>query len=66
MFPYSVKYNESEYDIWNNDLLYKIIPQCQNTFDFLDVGGNSENENQVFILLFIFFHNSYFVIFVFL
>ena len=32
MFPYRVKYTESEYDIQNNNLLYKIAPQCQNTY----------------------------------
>ena len=36
MFLYRVKYTESEYDIQNNDLLYKIDQQCQNTFEILD------------------------------
>ena len=36
MFPYTEKYTESESDIQNNDLLYKIDQQCQNTFDFLN------------------------------
>ena len=31
-----VKYTESESDIQNNSLLYKIDKQCQNTFDFLE------------------------------
>ena len=35
MFPYRVKYNASEYDIQNNDLLFKIDQQCQNTFEIL-------------------------------
>ena len=35
MFPYRVKYTESEYDIQNNNLLYKIDQQCQNTFEHL-------------------------------
>ena len=35
MVPYRVKYNESEYDIQNNDLWYKIDQQCQNTFEML-------------------------------
>ena len=30
MFPYRAKYTESEYDIQNNDLLYKIHQQHQN------------------------------------
>ena len=33
MFPYRVKYIESESDIQNIDLLYKIHQKCQNTFD---------------------------------
>ena len=32
MFLYRVEYNESESDIQNNDLSYKIDQQCQNTF----------------------------------
>ena len=35
MFLYRVKYNESEYDIQDNDLLYKIRPKCKNTFEIL-------------------------------
>ena len=35
MFPYTVKYTDSEYDIQNNDLLCKIDQQCQNTFELL-------------------------------
>ena len=35
MFPYRVKYTESEYDIQNNDLLYKIHQKHQNTFELL-------------------------------
>ena len=34
MFPYRVKYNESESDIQNNDLLYKTHQKYQNTFEF--------------------------------
>ena len=36
MFPYTVKYTEFEYYIQNNDLLYKIGPACQNTFEHLE------------------------------
>ena len=36
MFLYRVKYTESESDIQNNDLLYKIDQQCQNTFECLE------------------------------
>ena len=37
MFPYSIKYTESEYDIQNNDFLYKIRQKCQNTFEMLEM-----------------------------
>ena len=40
MFPYRVKYTESEYDIQNNDSLYKIDQQCQNTFEDFEHFGN--------------------------
>ena len=33
MFPYTVKYNESESDIQNKKLLYTIHHKCQNTFE---------------------------------
>ena len=33
MFPYRIKYTESEYDIQNNDLLYKIHTKHQHTFE---------------------------------
>ena len=35
MFPYTEKYTESESDIQNSDLLYKIYQQCQITFGTL-------------------------------
>ena len=41
MFPYRVTYTESEYDIQNNDLLYKIHPKCQNIFEILEHSENS-------------------------
>ena len=31
-----IKYNEAESDIRNNNLLYKIEQQCQNTFEHLE------------------------------
>ena len=37
MFPYRVKHTESEYDIQNNNLLYKTDQQCQITFEQLEV-----------------------------
>ena len=43
MFPYRVKYTESEYDIQNNDLLYKIDQQCQNTFEHWENSKKSNN-----------------------
>ena len=36
MFPYRVKYTEFEYENQNNDLLYKIPPKCQHTFEILE------------------------------
>ena len=36
MFPYTVKYRESEHDIKNNDLLYKTQPKCQIAFENLE------------------------------
>ena len=33
MFPHRVEYTESESDIQNNNLLYKIHQECQNTSD---------------------------------
>ena len=39
MFPYRVKYTESESDIQNNDLLYIIDQKCQNTFEVLETFG---------------------------
>ena len=46
MFPYRVKYTESEYNIQNNDLLYKIDQSCQNTFDFFE--NVWENQKYIF------------------
>ena len=40
MLPYRVKHAESEYDIQNNDLLYKVDQTCQNTFEHLESFGN--------------------------
>ena len=54
MFPYTIKYAESEYDIQNNDLLYKAHKQCQNTFDVLEQFGKGfENKKPSFILLYV-------------
>ena len=49
MFPDRVKYTESESDIQNNDLLYKIDQQCQNAFDILEKFGKTrENQKSIF------------------
>ena len=63
MFPYRIKYTESEYDIQNNDLLYKIHQQCQNTFDILDNFEQIQtNPFFVIYIISIISHNSMFVI----
>ena len=52
MFPYRVKYPESEYDIQNNDLLYRIHQQCQTTFGFLEnVGKFRKTQKQLLLFL---------------
>ena len=49
MFPYRVKYTESEYDIQNNNSLYKIHQQCQNTFELWDFLKFKKKKFNVFI-----------------
>ena len=46
MFPYRVKYTESESDIQNNDLLYNIDQQYQNTFQ--KIQNFRENHESIF------------------
>ena len=46
MFPYTEKYTESESDIQNSNLLYKIHQKHQNTFEHLDHFGKNENKNK--------------------
>ena len=55
MFPYTAKYTESESDIQNNDLLYKIHQKWQNAFESLDLLGKvgTYSRNQTFILLYV-------------
>ena len=68
MFPYTIKYTESESDIKNNNLLEKIDQQCQNTFGILESVGNKRRKLNNFNFVFYYmynFHNSYFVLFVF-
>ena len=40
MFPYRAKYKQSEYDIQNNDLVYKINQICKNALETLEIVGN--------------------------
>ena len=76
MFLYRVKYTESEYDIRNNDLLYKIDQQCQNTSELLESFNFSEFlcyymynfHNSLFfvkVVMFVYFINLYFCNFIF-
>ena len=63
MFPYRVKYTESEYEIQNNDLLYKTTPKFPNTFEQL---GKTLEIQKMKNLKFLFcnlykLHNSYVV-----
>ena len=52
MFPYTVKYTESEYDIKNNDLLYKTDPTHQNTFELLEMFGNNKKLRKCLFILY--------------
>ena len=51
MFPYTENYTESEYDIQNNHVLYKLHQQCQTTFEMLENWGENETNETIFILL---------------
>ena len=62
MFPYRVKYNESESDIQNNDLLYKIHQKHQNTSKLLEQFETIQKLKVLFGILYK-LHNLYFVIF---
>ena len=55
MFPYRVKHTESKSDIQNINLLYKIDPTCQNTFELLETFENIRiNQNfQNLMLLYV-------------
>ena len=54
MFPYTVKYTESEHDIQNINVLYKVHQKCQNAFETLDsfeqIRKNSKSLNCQFVL----------------
>ena len=61
------KNTESESDIHNNDLLCKINPKCQNTFELLYICGKCSKYFKIFHFLFCNIYNlqnSYFVPFV--
>ena len=65
MFPYIVKYTESEYDVQNNDLLDKIIQKHQNTFESLEIVWTILKQIKTSIFYFVFcinciIHISYF------
>ena len=60
MLLYRVKYNESESDIQNTNLLFNIHQTCQNTFEILFFF----KKIKTFVFYCIYkFHSSYFVIF---
>ena len=72
MSPYTAKYNESEYQIQNINLLYQIHQQCQKTFEKTSIFQKVQKQIEHFQTIhFLFcymykFHNSYFVVFVYL
>ena len=45
------KYTESEYDIQNNHLLYKIIHKCQKVFEHLFLGNSSKSSKVSFFFI---------------
>ena len=53
MFLYTGKYTESEYDIQNNNLLYKTDQQCQNTFEFVQNLGKFRNISKTSFFYFV-------------
>ena len=55
MFPYRVKYTDSESDIHNINLLYEIYSKCRNTFETLENVEHDTNSNlhYIFCLVFI-------------
>ena len=61
MFPYRVKYTESESDIKNSNLFYKKPQKYQNIFENCKMF--QKNLKIVFLLLILYkLYNSYFVI----
>ena len=64
MFPYTVKYTESESDIQNNNLLYKIHQNAKILSKCWKMNFENITKNQILFYYMYKFHNSYFVIFV--
>ena len=63
MFPYRVEYTESEYDIQDNDLLYKINKNAKIYSKVWKISKIIETFK--FVVCYMYkFHNLYFVIFV--
>ena len=61
MFPYRVQYNESEYDMQNNNLFHKIDQQHQNTFELLDTFEKQIKKLNISFCIIYNFHNTYVV-----
>ena len=55
-----VKYNESECDIQNSNLLYKTHQTCQNTFEILESIGKTNKKAKILLYYMYNLHNSYF------
>ena len=66
MFPYTEKYTESESDIQNNNLFYKICQKCQNVFYLLENFGKLKcsklSKLDLLFCIMYKFHNLKFVI----
>ena len=59
MFPHRAKYTECEYDIQNNNLLYKIHPKCKSAFESYETNGKWKKSNTKYLFYYIYnFHNS--------
>ena len=52
MFPCTVKYTESEYDIQNNDSLNQINQQCKKHFRNVGSVRNIKNKKRTFFILY--------------
>ena len=63
MFTYTEKYTEFEYDIQNNNVLYNIHQNCQNTFESLDLFEFVQNILKISIFYFIIYIYIYIYIY---